>query len=197
VKRDVLACAGPACHHALVVSKSQLGPGERVELAVRQHIKALFGPILVFLVTCAAVGVLLAVAPDDGSARTIVQWLVIAAGVLVVGRFSLWPFLNWLTSTYTITSERLLTSHGVFRRYGRTMPLSRVNDVSFDRGVLDRILGCGTLVVSSAGEMGQLELPDVPHVETVQRTIYQLVEAEADRARAAIRVEDAPENRET
>jgi uncharacterized membrane protein YdbT with pleckstrin-like domain len=179
-----------------VVSSRQLGPGERVELAVRQHIKALFGPIVIFLVTCAAVGVLLAVAPD-GDARPYVQWLVVVAGVLIVARFSLWPFANWLTSTYTITDERLLTSHGVFRRYGRTMPLSRVNDVSFDRGVLDRMLGCGTLVVSSAGEMGQLELPDVPHVEMVQRTIYQLVEAEADRARAAIRVEDVPEDRQT
>lgn len=175
-----------------MVSTKQLGPGEHIELAVRQHIKALFGPIVIFLITCAAVGVLLAVVPD-GDAQGWLRLIVIILGVLVVIRLTLWPFANWLTSTYTVTNERLLTSHGVFRQYGRSMPLSRVNDVSFDHGVLDRMLGCGTLVVSSAGEMGQLELPDVPHVESVQRTIYQLVEAEADRARAAIRVDEAPD----
>ena len=83
-----------------------------------------------------------------------------------------------------MTNERILTEHGVFRRFGRTMPMSRVNDVSFDSGVIDRIFGCGTLVVSSAGEQGQLLLPDVPKVETVQREIYGLVEAEQDRARS-------------
>lgn len=173
-----------------MVSAKRLGPGERIELSVRQHIKALFGPILIFLITCAAVGLLLAVAPT-GDAQSAFRWVVIVAGLVVVLRLTLWPFANWLTSTYTVTTERLLTSHGVFRKYGRTMPLSRVNDVSFDRGVIDRMLGCGTLVVSSAGEMGQLELPDVPHAEHVQQLIYQLVEAEADRARAAVR-SDAP-----
>ena len=177
-----------------MVSTKQLGPGEELVLAVRQHIKAMFGPILVFLITCAAVGLLLAIVPD-GDAQPWLRWIIVILGIVVVVRFTLWPFANWLTSTYMVTSERLLTSHGVFRKYGRTMPLSRVNDVSFDHGVIDRMLGCGTLVVSSAGEMGQLELPDVPHVESVQRTIYQLVEAEADRARAAIRVEDTDDPR--
>lgn len=168
-----------------MVSQKQLGSEEHVVLALRQHVKALFVPILIFLVVCAAVGFGSALIPDGG-AQPWIRWLIVVAGVVVVARWSVWPFLNWLTSRYTVTNERILTQHGVIRRYGRTMPLSRVNDVSFDHGLTDRLLGCGTLVVSSAGEQGQLLLHDVPKVEAVQREIYGLVEAEHDRARSSV-----------
>jgi hypothetical protein len=36
------------------------------------------------------------------------------------------------------------------------------------------MLGCGTLVVESGGEQGQLKLEDVPKVELVQRTLNRL-----------------------
>ena len=45
------------------------------------------------------------------------------------------------------------------------------------------MLGCGTLVVESAGERGQLVLRDVPHVEEVQRDVYRLAEADEDQRR--------------
>jgi membrane protein YdbS with pleckstrin-like domain len=168
-----------------VASQKQLGPDEHVVLALRQHVKALFVPILIFLVLCAAVGFGAALIPE-GDAQTWIRLVIVLVGLIIAAKWVLWPFLNWLTSRYTVTNERILTQHGVIRRYGRTMPLSRVNDVSFDHGLVDRMLGCGTLVVSSAGEQGQLLLHDVPRVETVQREIYGLVEAEHDRARSGV-----------
>ncbi len=168
-----------------MISQKQLGPNEHVVLALRQHIKAMFGPILIFVVVCAAVGFATALIPDGG-AQLWIRLAIVMVGLVIVARWSVWPFLNWLTSRYVVTNERILTNHGVIRRYGRTMPLSRVNDVSFDHGLVDRMLGCGTLVVSSAGEQGQLLLYDVPKVETVQREIYGLVEAELDRARSTV-----------
>ena len=38
-----------------------------------------------------------------------------------------------------------------------------------------RILGCGTLVVESAGEHGQEQLQDIPHVEATQRELTNLI----------------------
>ena len=43
---------------------------------------------------------------------------------------------------------------------------------------LDRLLGCGTLVVESAGEHGELTLNEIPHVERVSSLLFQLVEDE-------------------
>jgi len=97
-----------------------------------------------------------------------------------------WPFLKWITTSYIVTDRRLITRVGVIARSGRDMPLSRVNDVTFaHEGLLERILGCGTLVVESAGERGQLVLRDVPHVEDVQRDVYRLAEQDEDRRRSS------------
>jgi len=63
------------------------------------------------------------------------------------------------------------------------MPLSRINDVHFEHGIIDRMLRCGTLVVESAGERGQLVLKDVPRVEAVQLEIYRLHEDDDERRR--------------
>lgn len=175
-----------ACHDHPVISQKHLGDDESVVLAMRQHLKALLGPALIFLLVCAAAGFLLALVPT-GDAQPWPRLALLVVALIVLAKWVLWPFLNWFTSKYVVTNERILTQHGVIRRYGRTMPLSRVNDVSFDHGLIDRMLGCGTLVVSSAGELGQLVLDDVPRVERVQREIYRLVEDEHDRARATVR----------
>ena len=71
----------------------------------------------------------------------------------------------------------------VLSRHGRDVPLTRVNDVSFQRSFVERLFGSGTLIVESAGERGQVVLKDVPDVEGVQRDIYRLVEDEAQRLR--------------
>ena len=65
------------------------------------------------------------------------------------------------------------------------MPLARINDVHFEHSsVFERMLGCGTLIVESAGERGQLVLADVPEVEIVQREVYRLYEEDDFRRRA-------------
>ncbi len=53
--------------------------------------------------------------------------------------------------------------------------------MSFSHGLLDRMLGCGRLVVESAGEHGQLVLTEIPHVQDVQAALFQLVEDEQTR----------------
>ncbi len=47
--------------------------------------------------------------------------------------------------------------------------------MSFAQGLLDRVLGCGRLIVESPGENGQLVLTEIPQVQAVQSTLFQLV----------------------
>ena len=70
---------------------------------------------------------------------------------------------------------------GIVARSGRDFPLIRISDVSFSHGPIDRLLGCGKLIVESAGEHGQLVLTEIPQVEQVQATLFQLVEDEQAR----------------
>jgi membrane protein YdbS with pleckstrin-like domain len=166
----------------MVIPSRLLGEGEQVELGLRPHWKTLVAPALVLLVATPLASYLAAVSPDGGSQKY-VRGTVAIVWVLVVAKWSVWPFLTWLTTSYAVTNRRIITRAGVVARHGRDMPLSRINDVSFSHsGVLERMLGCGTLVVESAGERGQLVLTDVPHVEDVQRDVYRLADLdEADR----------------
>jgi membrane protein YdbS with pleckstrin-like domain len=89
--------------------------------------------------------------------------------------------LRWRTTIYELTNRRLKVRNGIVTRHGRDIPLARINDVSFSKGPLDRLLGSGRLVVESAGEHGQIVLTDIPQVEFVQATLFQLVEEEQRR----------------
>ncbi|HYJ66088.1 MAG TPA: PH domain-containing protein [Nocardioidaceae bacterium] len=158
----------------MAVSRKLLTEGEEVVLSVRTHVKALFWPVLILLLTCFAAGFLLVVAPDGDSGKYL-TYVILAAAVLVLIVWVLSPFIRWLTSTYTVTNRRLIFQTGIFTRSGRVIPLHRINDVSFEKHLSDRMFGCGTLIIHDASEQSGLHLPDIPKVETVHRTITDLV----------------------
>ncbi|HEX8496210.1 MAG TPA: PH domain-containing protein, partial [Actinomycetales bacterium] len=99
--------------------------------------------------------------------------MVVAVGLLCVW-WSLLPFLRWRARTYTVTTQRLRTRDGIVSRSGLSLPLLRVNDVSYQRSLVDRVFGCGTLVLQTAAE-GALVLRDVPEVERVHLVLTDLV----------------------
>jgi uncharacterized membrane protein YdbT with pleckstrin-like domain len=165
------------------IPKRLLGDDESVVMALRPHWKELIRPTLVLLIVCPVVTYVATVAPE-GSAQLPLRIAVVAVGLLVLLRLTVWPFLRWLTTSYIVTDRRVITRVGIIARHGRDMPLSRINDVSFAHSsVLERVLGCGTLIVESAGERGQLVMRDVPGVEEVQRDVYRLAEEDEERRR--------------
>ncbi|HJU96706.1 MAG TPA: PH domain-containing protein [Jiangellaceae bacterium] len=151
-----------------------LGDDERVILHMRTHAKALIVPILVLIAMAAAIGFGIAVLPESGTG-SVGRWGVILVAVAVILRWSLWPFLVWLSTTYTVTSERLITRQGVINRHGRDIPLGRINDVAYHQDVIDRMLRCGSLNVSAASEQGTIVLRDVPRVQDVQLEMSELI----------------------
>jgi len=153
-----------------------LAHDEQPELELHPHWKALFWPVVLLLVVVPLASFGAARVPD-GDARLPLRVAVAVVAVVLLVALTLVPFLRWVTTHYVVTDRRLITRRGVIARTGRDMPLTRVNDISFSHSVFERLLGCGTLVVESAGERGQLVLADVPHVEAVQRRIYELADA--------------------
>ena len=148
-----------------------LSEGEDVVLDMHPHWKRLVLPLLLLVVVLALAGYLLAVV-DDGR----LQLVVAVAAVVLLVAFTVVPFLRWRTTLFVVTTRRVVVRTGVLARQGRDVPLSRINDITFSHSLFERILGCGTLVVESAGERGQVVLTEVPNVEQVQRTLYDLVE---------------------
>jgi uncharacterized membrane protein YdbT with pleckstrin-like domain len=163
----------------MAISPRLLGDGEHVIASTRTHWKALVLPVLALLVTCAVAGYLIAVLPS-GASHAVMVWVVLAVALIAIVYLTVRPFLVWLTASYTVTNRRLINRSGVFTRKGRDIPLQRINDVKYERGVLDRVLGCGTLIISDASEEGRSVLPDVPHVEKLQLVITDLLFGDHD-----------------
>jgi uncharacterized membrane protein YdbT with pleckstrin-like domain len=153
------------------ISKKLLSDGEHVVLSVRTHAKVLIGPFALLILVVAGLITVATVYSDNGIAVLV----AVGVGLMVLFIWSFIPFLRWTTSTYTVTNRRLITRHGIITRTGRDIPLFRINDVAYEKGLLDRILGCGTLVISDATEKAGVILPDVPNVERVQLQISDLL----------------------
>ncbi len=162
-----------------VAGTADLTEGERMVVKLRRHWKTIIWPILVLAaILVATLALLLVVGPlEHPTARLVVGVVAILAVLIFVAR----PLLSWWTTSYELTTRRLRLRAGIVARRGRDFPLSRISDVSFAQGPLDRLLGCGRLIVESPGEHGQLTLTEIPHVKRVQATLFQLVEDERER----------------
>jgi len=157
-----------------------LSADEHVVLHLHPHWKMLVRPVLVAILAVAAVAAGFVFLPSGG-AGTVGFYTITAIGLVLVAVFALWPYLVWRTTHYVFTNERVLVQHGVLSRDRRDIPLARVNDHAMNQRFAERLLGCGTLAIESAGERGLVVLADIPDVERVQTTLYELVEAQHDR----------------
>ena len=154
------------------ISPRLLGEGEYVVAATRTHVKALLRPALLLILICGASTFVAGFVPQD---PPLLVWLVWALSAVAIVRWVAWPFLNWLSASYTVTNQRVVTREGVFTRFGHDIPLRRINDVSYEHSLLDRVLGCGTLVIAAASERGEVVLPDVPAVEQLHLSLTELL----------------------
>jgi len=157
-----------------------LSEGEHSVLFLHPHWKTVLVPFLLLVLVVAVAAVLVVVIPHN-RLQTDER---IAVGVIALIVALVWtgiPFLRWRTTTYELTNRRLRLRRGIVSRTGRDFPLIRISDVSFSHGPIDRLLRCGKLIVESAGEHGQLVLNEIPEVEKVQATLFQLVEDEQER----------------
>ena len=152
----------------MAINPKLLNQGEHVVVSTRTHPKALLLPVLV-LVVLLAVGALVQQVGSGSAADVlhIVVWVLVAVGILW---FTVRPALAWATTTYTFTNRRFMKRSGFIAKEGRTIPLNRISGVDFEIGIIDRLFGCGTLVVTDASEHGNVLLDDIPRVEEVQRT---------------------------
>ncbi len=153
---------------------------EELVLRLHPHWKTLVGPLLVAVLVVAAALVAEVLIPS-GPAAAVERLVAAAIAILALMLWLMVPVLRWRTTLYELTTRRLRMRDGIVTRHGRDIPLARINDVSFTKGLLDRLLGSGRLVVESAGEHGQIVLTDIPRVEFTQATLFRLVEEEQRR----------------
>lgn len=156
------------------LKESQLGAGEHIVLNLRTHWKAVVQPAMLAVVLLAALWVLWVLVGQQSWGG----WATLGAAavaLVVAVAFVVVPVLRWATERYVVTNRRIAHRRGILTRTGRDIPLRRINDIGIERQLLDRLLGCGTLVVSDATEKAGMVLHDVPDVERVQVQLQDLI----------------------
>ncbi len=153
-----------------------LGDDEQIQFELRPAWKTLIWPAVWLLVIIGAFFFLLGRINSwfEGSTATILIWILALVALVALFILVVRPFLYWWTAQYVFTNRRIIIRTGILSRKGRDMPLSKVNDVSFNNTVWERMLNTGTLMVQSAAESGQLVIENIPNVEHVQREVYRL-----------------------
>ena len=156
----------------MALSKKLLSQDEVVVRHMHTHIKTLLPAIIVevLLVGAAAVGSFYV--PEDSRYWALPTiWIAV---LLLSIPLILVPWIKWITTTYTVTTKRVITRTGIMKRTGHDLPLTRISDIQIEKDFDDRIFGCGTLALQTSAD-DPLLLRDVPKVETVQVEISNLL----------------------
>ncbi len=151
--------------------------GEQVVVHHHPHWKRLVWPAVVFVTATglAAFGSgYLNATHWDQLTKNVMHGVIWGIWLVVVGWLALWPFLDWLTTHFVVTTRRVMYRHGVLTRTGFDMPLARINSVEFRDRIFERIFGCGTLIIESASQ-DPLEFPDIPRLREVHALLYHEV----------------------
>jgi uncharacterized membrane protein YdbT with pleckstrin-like domain len=116
----------------------------------------------------------------DGGVRTVVYW---ATGIALLGAlgYFLQRWIVWISTNFVVTTDRCIYREGVISKRGIEIPHDRINTVFFNQGLLDRLVGAGTLTIESAGENGMQTFENVRNPIAVQQELYQQIEDNQNR----------------
>ena len=146
--------------------------GEELVVELRPHWIALVMPAIVTILVVVGWVLALTNAPDDGAGRSIVVWGATGLALFVLIFFPVRKFIAWVTSYFVVTSDRVIHREGWVAKRSMEIPLEAINDVRFNQGVFERMIGAGDLIISSASEFGRQVFGDIRNPEEVQKTIY-------------------------
>jgi len=105
-------------------------------------------------------------------------------GLVGVLRYTVLAIL-WWNERIVITDKRVMLSQGFIVHKIAMMPLAKVTDLTFQRSLRGRLLGYGTLIVESAGQIQGLNRIDyLPRPEEVYEALSELVFGEKGKTRA-------------
>ena len=98
-------------------------------------------------------------------------------GVAIAGLTLVIGWLRRVSTKYLITTQRLRISRGIVSKKVQETRLERVQNVNYEQGVLDRLLGVGTVDFDTAGtDDSEFRFEWVNDPEQVVRAVDQAVE---------------------
>jgi uncharacterized membrane protein YdbT with pleckstrin-like domain len=155
-------------------------PTERRVIRVRQHWAFMWKHVAQTALFLVAMVLLERFLPDS----VLIDNLTFYLALVAVLRFTVLTILWWI-ERIVITDKRVMLAEGFIVHKVGMMPLSKVTDLTFERSIGGRMLGYGTLIVESAGQIQALNRIDyMPRPEEVYEALSELVFGEKGKTRA-------------
>jgi uncharacterized membrane protein YdbT with pleckstrin-like domain len=155
-------------------------PTERRVIRVRMHWAVMAKNLILTGLFLLLMIVAQSYLPESALGDNLTFYLALSAIV----RFTLQTIL-WWTERIVITDKRVMLAEGVVTLNVGMMPLSKVTDLTFRRTFGGRILGYGTLIVESAGQIQALnKIRYMPRPEEIYEALSELIFGEKGKTRA-------------
>jgi membrane protein YdbS with pleckstrin-like domain len=124
--------------------QAAIGKQERVLFAVRPGFLSIIASSWKSMVVLAIVGGLFFLPWFSW------RWGPLLSALVAVGRL-VWAFAVWWNIRAVLTDQRVCVGFGVFRRGVSTLALHRVQHITLSKLLVERLMGLGTVSISSAG----------------------------------------------
>jgi membrane protein YdbS with pleckstrin-like domain len=137
---------------------------------IRPHARRLLWSALVLIAVAGATGYFF-----DNLPSPFENWMLIAAAAVVVFLLVVLPFAVWRSHVYLLTTERVIERRGVVVTHRRELTHARGYTITLRRGILQRLWGTGTLILSNGVE-APLLLRNIPRPRLVHEVLIDQVE---------------------
>ncbi len=155
-------------------------PTERRVIRVRQHWAYMWNNVI----QTAGFLLVMVIAQRYLPTSVLVDNVTFYLALVAVVRFTVLTILWWI-ERIVITDKRVMLAEGFIVHKVGMMPLGKVTDLTFERSIGGRMLGYGTLIVESAGQIQALNRIDyMPRPEEVYEALSELVFGEKGKTRA-------------
>ncbi len=143
--------------------RTYITPGEQVIICTRRHwiypLRAAFAGTMM----SALIGLVIVVP------LPLTIYLLFATAGVGHTAWIFWCVLRWRVEQIAITSTQLIWVHGIITTNVDVTPLEQITDVRLRRNIPGRILGFGTLFLTTAGQLPQQRLDYLPTPTRVYR----------------------------
>lgn len=175
-----------------------LATNEEIIYRTKQHWMApIFGTITGVLILLGGIVLFifqLTMGTEDfvGILRNLAFWAslaLIVIGVLWVG----YSYIQWWVEDFAVTNQKVVKVGGLLNKRTSGAGLEKINDVVMEQGVLGRVLGYGTLKVSTASDSTDLDFQTMRAPADFRRAMLdqKMVFEQADARHIAEAVRDS------
>jgi uncharacterized membrane protein YdbT with pleckstrin-like domain len=104
--------------------------------------------------------------------------LIAAAGIGIL--ILLYWYIKTRATALTVTDQELMYERGILSKDRTSVSLKHIRSVNIAQGFVNRILGVGTVQISTAGDEPEFTIADMPDPYVIQEAITKAQKMRSD-----------------